>query len=345
MDSFLCFRWMIAGLLSLFCVTCFMPPFMRWIQKKGVQPIRKDGPPSHIHTKTRKPTMGGALFIPICVVISIMIMRPCPWMGIIATSTLLHGILGAMDDGLKITHQNTKGLSPSLKIKAQMGIALLILIWTYASLTPQCRFLNLPFCRPIPLNLFSFLCIGCVVMIGSCNAVNLTDGLDGLVVGPVLCSCIGLGIVSFFVGHETLSCVTHTSFVAKAQEITVFLASLAGCCLGFLWYNSYPSKIIMGDCGSMAIGGCLASVAIILRQEWFLAIVGILFVVEALSVTIQVIYFKATQKRFFLMAPIHHHFEKKGWTETHIVNRFWIVSIAFLLVSLLFFFGIQKCII
>jgi phospho-N-acetylmuramoyl-pentapeptide-transferase len=342
MDTSLCLRWVIAGLLSLFLVICLMPTFIQWIQKKGVQPIRKDGPPSHIHTKAHKPTMGGALFISICVVISIIMMRPCASMGIIATSTLLHGILGAIDDRLKIRYQNTKGLSPSLKIKAQIGIALLILIWTYISFTPQCRTLNLPFCRPIPLNFLSFVFLGCLVMIGSCNAVNLTDGLDGLVIGPVLCSCIGLGVVSFFVGHESLLCNKYVFFVEKAQEMMVFLASLAGCCLGFLWYNAYPSRIIMGDCGSMAMGGCLASVAIILRQEWFLALVGIIFVAEAISVVIQVIYFKATQKRFFLMAPIHHHFEKKGWAETHIVYRFWIISIVFLMIALLCFFNINK---
>lgn len=303
-----------------------MPFFIRKIKKHCIQPIREDGPQSHIHTKKQKPTMGGILFVPLCIIVSLLMMRPCPWGKVIAMSTLLNGAIGAVDDWLKIKKKNSKGLAPSLKTRYQFLVAFVIVYWVYRNLGPNAHFLRLPFIQPIPLNRFFFFVIGLFLMIGSCNAVNLTDGLDGLAVGPTVFSSIGLGIVAFFV-EKTLG-------IDHAKEMTIFMASLAGSCLGFLWYNKYPSRIIMGDCGSMAIGGCLASVALIVRHEWFLGIAGIVFVMETLSVMIQVAVFKRTKKRVFLMTPIHHHFEVKGWTEKQIVKQFWMISCLFLFLAL-----------
>ena len=246
------------------------------------------------------------------------------------------GLLGFIDDLLKIKFENSRGLNLKLKFSGQIligGIALFILI--KFSNHQYLNNLYFPFFKNLILDMgIFFIPFGLFVIIGSSNAVNLTDGLDGLATVPVMLVALSFTLISYVVGNTIFSEYLHLQYIPDVGEISIFCGAIVGSCLGFLWYNAPPAKIFMGDTGSLSLGGSLAAVAIIVKHEIVLAIIGGLFVLETISVIIQVISFKLTGKRVFMMAPIHHHFEKKGWAESTVVIRFWIIAIILALIGL-----------
>ncbi len=308
---------------------------LRRKQGKG-QPIRDDGPQSHF-IKAGTPTMGGLLILSALMVSTLMWARlDNPYVWIVVLVTLAFGLIGFADDYAKVTKQNTKGVSGRVRMIAGLAIAAMA---TYAAssfhppeLTNQ---LALPLFKNVLLDFgVFFIPFGMIVIVGAANAVNLTDGLDGLAIMPVMIAGGTLGVISYIVGNYNFSEYLGVHFVPGTGELLVFAAALFGGGLGFLWYNAPPAAVFMGDTGSLALGGALGAIAVCTKHEIVLAIVGGLFVVEALSVIIQVLYFKRTGKRVFLMAPIHHHFEKKGWAEPQIVIRFWIISLILAMIGL-----------
>jgi phospho-N-acetylmuramoyl-pentapeptide-transferase len=308
---------------------------LRRKQGKG-QPIRDDGPQTHF-AKAGTPTMGGLLILSAVLVSTLAWARlDNPYIWIVLLVTLAFGLIGFADDYAKVTKQNTKGVSSRIR----MGLGLLIAaLAAYAAaqfhpdtLTNQ---LALPFFKNALLDLgMFFVPFGMIVIVGAANAVNLTDGLDGLAIMPVMIAGATLGVISYVVGNFNFADYLGVHFVPGTGEILIFAAALFGGGLGFLWYNAPPAAVFMGDTGSLALGGALGAIAVCIKHEIVLAIVGGLFVVEALSVIIQVLYYKRTKKRIFLMAPIHHHFEKRGWAEPQIVIRFWIISLILAMVGL-----------
>jgi phospho-N-acetylmuramoyl-pentapeptide-transferase len=308
---------------------------LRRKQGKG-QPIRDDGPQSHL-AKAGTPTMGGLLILSALLVSTLLWARlDNAFVWIVILVTLAFGLIGFADDFAKVTKQNTKGVSSRIR----MGLGLLIAaLASYAAsmfhpaeLTNQLAF---PFFKDALLNLgVFFVPFGMVVIVGAANAVNLTDGLDGLAIMPVMIAAMTLGVISYVVGSSAIAGDLDIHAVPGTAELLIFTAALFGAGLGFLWYNAPPAAVFMGDTGSLALGGALGAIAVCTKHEIVLAIVGGLFVVEALSVILQVLYYKRTKKRIFLMAPIHHHFEKKGWAEPQIVIRFWIISLILAVVGL-----------
>ncbi|MCV2881324.1 phospho-N-acetylmuramoyl-pentapeptide-transferase [Actibacterium sp. XHP0104] len=308
---------------------------LRRKQKKG-QPIRDDGPESHF-TKAGTPTMGGLLILSALVLSTLMWARlDNPYTWIVLFVTVGFGLIGFADDYAKVSKNNTKGVSSRMR----MGLGLLIALFASVAasmvhpenLTFQ---LALPVFKDTLINLgYLFIPFAMIVIVGAANAVNLTDGLDGLAIMPVMIAAGTLGVIAYLVGHANFADYLGVHFVLGTGEILIFAAGLIGGGLGFLWYNAPPAAVFMGDTGSLALGGALGAIAVATKHEIVLAIVGGLFVVEALSVIIQVAYFKRTGKRVFLMAPIHHHFEKKGWAEPQIVIRFWIISLILALIGL-----------
>jgi phospho-N-acetylmuramoyl-pentapeptide-transferase len=308
---------------------------LRRKQGKG-QPIRDDGPQSHF-SKAGTPTMGGLLILSSLMVSTLLWARlDNPYVWIVLLVTLAFGVIGFADDFAKVTKQNTKGVSGRIR----MGLGLVIAaLATYAatSFHPPglAGDLALPVFKNALFNLgYFFIPFGMFVIVGSANAVNLTDGLDGLAIMPVMIAGATLGVISYVVGNFNFAEYLGVHFVPGTGEILIFTAALFGAGLGFLWYNAPPAAVFMGDTGSLALGGALGAIAVCIKHEIVLAIVGGLFVVEALSVIIQVAYYKRTKKRIFLMAPIHHHFEKRGWAEPQIVIRFWIISLILAMVGL-----------
>ncbi len=308
---------------------------LRRKQKKG-QPIRDDGPASHF-SKAGTPTMGGLLILSALMVSTLLWARwDNPYVWIVLLVTLAFGLIGFADDYAKVTKQNTKGVSGKVRFIAGLLIAGLA---SYAAarfhpegLTNQ---LALPFFKDVLINLsILFVPFGMVVIVGAANAVNLTDGLDGLAIMPVMIAAGTFGVIAYVVGNSQWTEYLGVHFVPGTGELLIFCAALFGGGMGFLWYNAPPAAVFMGDTGSLALGGALGAIAVCTKHEIVLAIVGGLFVVEAMSVIIQVLYFKRTGRRVFLMAPIHHHFEKKGWAEPQIVIRFWIISLILALVGL-----------
>jgi phospho-N-acetylmuramoyl-pentapeptide-transferase len=308
---------------------------LRRKQKKG-QPIRTDGPESHF-AKAGTPTMGGLLILSAILVSTLLWARlDNPYVWIVLGVTYGFGLIGFADDYAKVTKQNTKGVSSRVRFMLGLAIAAIAgaaAAWVHpAELTGQ---LALPIFKDALINMgIFFIPFSMIVIVGAANAVNLTDGLDGLAIGPVMIAGGTLGAIAYVVGRSDFSAYLGVHFVPGTGEILVFTAALIGGGLGFLWYNAPPAAVFMGDTGSLALGGALGAIAVCTKHEIVLAIVGGLFVVEALSVIIQVLYFKRTGKRVFLMAPIHHHFEKKGWAEPQIVIRFWIISLILALIGL-----------
>ncbi len=308
---------------------------LRRKQGKG-QPIRDDGPQSHF-VKAGTPTMGGLLILSALLVSTLAWARlDNPYIWIVLLVTLAFGLIGFADDYAKVTKQNSKGVSSRIRF----GLGLLIAAMaTYAAarfhpdaLTGQ---LALPVFKNALISLgYFYVPFGMIVIVGSANAVNLTDGLDGLAIMPVMIAGATLGVISYVVGNFNMAEYLGVHFVPGTGELLIFASALFGAGLGFLWYNAPPAAVFMGDTGSLALGGALGAIAVCIKHEIVLAIVGGLFVVEAMSVIIQVLYYKRTQKRIFLMAPIHHHFEKRGWAEPQIVIRFWIISLILAMVGL-----------
>ncbi len=308
---------------------------LRRKQGKG-QPIRDDGPASHF-AKAGTPTMGGLLILSALLVSTLLWARlDNPYVWIVLLVTLAFGLIGFADDYAKVTKQNTKGVSGKIRFSAGLVIAGLASFaaasFHPADLTHQLAF---PFFKDLLLNLWwFFIPFGMIVIVGAANAVNLTDGLDGLAIMPVMIAAGTFGVIAYVVGNANYTQYLGVHFVPGTGELLIFCAALFGGGMGFLWYNAPPAAVFMGDTGSLALGGALGAIAVCTKHEIVLAIVGGLFVVEAMSVIIQVLYFKRTGKRVFLMAPIHHHFEKKGWAEPQIVIRFWIISLILALIGL-----------
>ncbi len=306
-------------------------------QKSG-QPIRDDGPESHLETKQGTPTMGGLLILSALIVASLLWARldnPYVWM--ILFVTVGFGLVGFADDYAKVSQGNHKGVPGRVRLLIGFVIAAIAGYWAAMAHPDELAFrLAFPVFKDALLNLgvILFLPFTMLVIVGAANAVNLTDGLDGLAIMPVMIAAGTLGVIAYAVGRVDFSQYLDVHYVPGTGEILVFSAGLIGGGLGFLWYNAPPAAVFMGDTGSLALGGALGAIAVATKHEIVLAIVGGLFVVEALSVIIQVLYFKRTGKRVFLMAPIHHHFEKQGWAEPQIVIRFWIISLILALIGL-----------
>ena len=336
--KYLTFRTGLSLISSMIIVFLIGGPFIKYFsQRKITGPIREDGPIDHIFKKAGTPTMGGILIL-IGMLLSTLLWADLSniyiWFLIFIASSF--GILGAIDDYLKIKNNNTIGLSWILKITVQIILAF-IGIYFLSKLADHSYLKNLyfPFFKNLILDLGIFFVPFCIfILIGSSNAVNLTDGLDGLATVPVILVATSFAFICYVVGNTVFSNYLHIPYIKDLGEASIFCGSICGACLGFLWYNAPPAKIFMGDTGSLSLGGSLGAVGIISKHEIVLAIIGGLFVLETASVIIQVISFKLTGKRIFRMAPLHHHFEKKGWAESTIVIRFWIISIILALVGL-----------
>ncbi|HKK97622.1 MAG TPA: phospho-N-acetylmuramoyl-pentapeptide-transferase [Marivita sp.] len=308
---------------------------LRKRQGKG-QPIREDGPEGHF-TKAGTPTMGGLLIVGALLTSTLLWARldnPFVWMVLFVTMSF--ALIGFADDYAKVKKQNTAGVSGKVRLLLGFLIAAVAGYWAAQyhpeQLTNQLAF---PVFKDTLLNLgYVFVPFAVIVIVGAANAVNLTDGLDGLAIMPVMIAAGTLGVIAYAVGRVDFTDYLDVHYVPGTGEILVFTAGIFGGGLGFLWYNAPPAAVFMGDTGSLALGGALGAIAVATKHEIVLAIVGGLFVVEALSVIIQVLYFKRTGKRVFLMAPIHHHYEKKGWAEPQIVIRFWIISLILALIGL-----------
>jgi phospho-N-acetylmuramoyl-pentapeptide-transferase len=311
-------------------------PFIKWLKTRLIsQQIRQDGPESHF-SKQQTPTMGGLMML---FVIVVTVLLWADWQNFFIWTLLLitigFGLIGLADDGLKFMKKQSKGLSASIKYLGQSIMALVGLGISYWWLNPYMVFqLEIPFSDwVLPLG-FGFLILNYFVLVGASNAVNLTDGLDGLVVMPVILVSAGLGLFAYFSSNPDFADYFDLVYIPASQEILIFAMAICGSGLGFLWYNAYPAELFMGDVGSLALGACLGMMAILLRKELVFFIMGLVFVVEALSVILQVGSFKLRKKRIFKMAPIHHHYELKGLTEPKIVTRFWIVSVCCVLIGL-----------
>jgi phospho-N-acetylmuramoyl-pentapeptide-transferase len=309
---------------------------LRLRQGRG-QPIRTDGPQGHIVSKAGTPTMGGLLILSAIGVSTLLWARwdnGFVWMVLFVT--LGFGLIGFADDYAKVRKQTHAGVSGRVRLAAGFAIALVAGAWAMwlhpVDLTGQLAF---PVFKTYLLALgWLFVPFAMLVIVGAANAVNLTDGLDGLAIMPVMIAAGSLGFIAYVVGRVDFTEYLGLHFVPGTGEIAIFVAALIGGGLGFLWYNAPPAAVFMGDTGSLALGGALGAIAVATKHEIVLAIIGGLFVVEALSVIIQVLYYKRTQKRVFLMAPIHHHFEKLGWAEPTIVIRFWIISLILAMIGL-----------
>ena len=308
---------------------------LRRKQGKG-QPIRDDGPEAH-SAKSGTPTMGGLLILSALVFSTVMWARlDNNYVIIVLFVTICFGGIGFIDDYLKVSRQNPKGVSSKIRLLSGFFVAA-VAAYFITIMHPEAlqNRLALPIFKNLLINLgFLFVPFAIIVIVGSANAVNLTDGLDGLAIMPVMIAAGALGIISYAVGRVDFTEYLDVHYVNGTGEILILCSGIFGAGLGFLWYNAPPAAVFMGDTGSLALGGALGAIAVVTKHELVLAIVGGLFVVEALSVIIQVVYFKMTGKRVFLMAPIHHHFEKKGWAEPQIVIRFWIISLILAMVGL-----------
>ena len=337
--KYLTFRSGGAVLTALFVAFWLGPALIRWLkvkQGKG-QPIRTDGPQRHIVEKQGTPTMGGLLILIPVVVATLLwadLSNGYVWTVVFVTAS--YGLLGFADDYLKISKRSPDGVSGKVRLIFEFGIAFLA-TWFIMLLEDKAQsgVLAVPFFKSValPLGLF-FIVVGGVVIAGAANAVNFTDGLDGLAIMPVMIAAGAFVLIAYLVGNEKFAGYLQLDYVRDTGELAVFLSALIGAGLGFLWYNAPPAMVFMGDTGSLPLGGALGAVAVAVKHEIVLAIVGGLFVLETVSVIVQVISFKLTGKRVFKMAPIHHHFEQLGWREPTIVIRFWIIAVVLALIGL-----------
>ena len=328
-----------AMLTSLILALMFGDAFIRWLkshQAEG-QPIRSDGPESHILTKAGTPTMGGLLILA-CFILSTLLWVPLqnPYLWPVLLIAASYGAIGAVDDWLKLKKRSSDGMSGRQKLLFQVAAAFLASL-VFIQLSPDAlRYgVALPFVKDTLLYLGIFYVpFAILVIVGASNAVNLTDGLDGLAIVPVMIVAACFALIAYLSGNINFSSYLQIHYVPGTGDLATLCGALIGAGLGFLWFNAPPAKVFMGDTGSLALGGALGAVSVATRHEIVLAIAGGLFVVETVSVILQVASFKLTGKRIFLMAPLHHHFEKKGWAESTIVIRFWIISVILALISL-----------
>jgi phospho-N-acetylmuramoyl-pentapeptide-transferase len=328
------------ALFTAFFISLFLGPKfikkLKSVQKKG-QPIRKDGPKNHLITKVGTPTMGGMLIL-ISVFISILLWADLKsnlvWL--VFAITILFGLIGATDDYKKLKNNSSQGIKSSTRLFLEFLISFIFIFLINKTINPELvNIVFIPFTKGyyIDLGIFYYL-FASIVIVGCANSVNLTDGLDGLAIGPIMVAALSFAFIAYFTGNFIYSEYLKIPFVNDTGELVIICVALIGSGLGFLWYNAPPAMVFMGDTGSLSMGGAIGSIAVATKHEVILSIIGGIFVLEALSVFAQVISFKTTGKRIFKMAPIHHHFEQKGWSESTIVIRFWIISIILALIGL-----------
>ena len=333
---YITFRTILSTLSSLLFLFIFGGWVIRRLRAMQVgQYIREDGPPNHFD-KAGTPTMGGCLIIPVIMVSTLLwgeLSDLYVWLVLFVMFGF--GLIGFIDDYLKVVRKNSKGLSKKAKFLLQVLVALVvaIILEIYPGFDSK---LNLPFFKTITPDLgVGYIPFAVFIIVGASNAVNLTDGLDGLAIGPIIVAFTSYLAFAYLSGHIKIASYLQIPYVAGAGELSVLCGAVVGAGLGFLWYNSFPAELFMGDVGSLPIGAVLGTVAVITKQEVVLILVGGIFVVETLSVIFQILYFKLTGgQRIFRMAPLHHHFELKGWPETKVTVRFWIIAIILALLSL-----------
>ena len=337
--NYISFRTGAAVLTSLFFSLIFgemIIKFLSTTQPIG-QPIRSDGPTRHLFEKAGTPTMGGILILA-SIIISIFLWARLTnyyvWISLFAC--IAFGLVGFLDDYKKIYSKSSYGLKASTRIILQIVLAFIIVFLIYSTMPENLNStINFPFFKNLIIDLGMFFFIfGIFIIVGSANAVNLTDGLDGLAIVPVMIVATTFAFIAYVSGNINFSEYLQINYIEGSGELSVFCGAIIGSALGFLWFNAPPAKVFMGDTGSLSLGGGIATLSIMTKHEIVLAIVGGLFVLETLSVIVQVISFKFTGKRIFQMAPLHHHFEKKGWAESTIVIRFWIITIVLALIGL-----------
>ncbi|MFM8812908.1 MAG: phospho-N-acetylmuramoyl-pentapeptide-transferase [Methylophilaceae bacterium] len=342
--NYITLRAVLAALTALAISFLVGPSLIRKLTHYKVgQAVRDDGPKTHL-IKAGTPTMGGALIL-VAIAIATLLWGDLSnrYIWVVLLSTLGFGLIGMVDDWRKVVHRNPKGLAAKEKYfwQSVVGVGVAIFLVMNAS-TPAETTLYVPFFKHLvfPMSALAFAVLTYLVVVGSSNAVNLTDGLDGLAIMPTVLISGALAIFAYAAGHLVFSKYLGIPYIAGAGELAVFCAAMAGAGLGFLWFNAYPAEVFMGDVGALALGAALGVVAVIVRQEIVLFIMSGVFVVETLSVAIQVTYFRYTKnkygqgRRIFLMAPLHHHYEQKGWKETQVVVRFWIITMMLVLVGL-----------
>ncbi|MBE7636682.1 phospho-N-acetylmuramoyl-pentapeptide-transferase [Sneathiella sp. P13V-1] len=336
---YLTFRTGGAIMTALLISFIFGPTVINWLKSKQHrgQPIRDDGPQSHIIAKQGTPTMGGFLILIALGVATVLwadLTNRYVWSVLLVT--LGFGAVGFIDDYLKVSRHNTRGIPGKMKLLLQVVISLAATMWIVSATNPElATSLTIPFLKDVLLDLgWFYVPFAMFVMVGASNAVNLTDGLDGLAIVPVMIAGASFGLIAYLVGNTVFAEYLQIQSVPGSGELLVFCGALIGASLGFLWFNAPPAMVFMGDTGSLAMGGALGSISVVTRHEITLAIIGGLFVLETVSVIVQVASFKLTGKRVFRMAPLHHHYEQKGWQEPTIVIRFWIIAVILALVGL-----------
>jgi phospho-N-acetylmuramoyl-pentapeptide-transferase len=332
---YITFRTIYAVLTALVISFLFGPMLIRFLQRYQIgQRIRQEGPQSH-QRKAGTPTMGGLLMILSLLMATVLwadLRNLYVWLAMAAV--IGFGAIGFADDYFKVIRRRSEGLTARYKFGLQVVVAL-VLALMLAWLTDYPMTLNVPFFKTVQANLGGWYVLFIVlVIVGASNAVNLTDGLDGLAIGPLAVGTMAFTIVAYVVGNKKFAEYLLIPHIEGAGELAVFCGAMLGACIGFLWYNTYPASVFMGDVGSLPLGGALGAVAVMTKQEFLLVLVGGIFVAEALSVIFQVVSFKSRGKRIFLMAPLHHHFELKGWAEPQVVVRFWIIAVVLALLSL-----------
>lgn len=335
--NYLTFR-AILGVLTALLIALVIGPGM--IKKLSVykigQTVRDDGPQTHL-VKAGTPTMGGALIL-VAIIVSTLLWADLGNRHIWVVLSVLtgFGVIGWVDDYKKLIKRDPKGLRAKYKYFWQSVIALIVVIYLYQTAVPVERELIVPVFKnvAIPLGIFAYVIFGYFVIVGSSNAVNLTDGLDGLAILPTVMVGGALGIFAYATGHANFSQYLSIPYIPGAGELVIFCSALVGAGLGFLWFNTYPAQVFMGDVGALSLGAALGVVAVMVRQELVLFVMGGVFVIETVSVILQVASFKLTGRRIFKMAPLHHHFELKGWPEPRVIVRFWIITVILVLVGL-----------
>ena len=337
MFQYLTLRAILGVMTALGIALIVGPAMIRRLSFKQIgQVIRDDGPQSHL-SKSGTPTMGGALIL-VAIAISTLLWADLSnrYIWVVLLVTMLFGVIGFIDDYIKLVRQDPKGLASRYKYfwQSVVGAGAAVFLYTSATIPAETE-LIIPFFKDviIPLGAW-YMLLAYLVIVGSSNAVNLTDGLDGLAIMPTVMVAGALGLFSYLAGHAEFARYLSIPYIPSAGELTIFCAAMVGAGLGFLWFNTYPAQVFMGDVGALALGAALGCVAVLVRQELVLLIMGGVFVAETLSVVVQVASYKLRGKRVFLMAPIHHHYELKGWPEPRIIVRFWIITVFLVLVGI-----------
>ena len=337
--NYITLRAVLAAMTALVISFIAGPPLIRWLTAKKIgQAVRTDGPQTHL-VKSGTPTMGGALIL-IAVGITTLLWGDLTnrYVWVLLIVTLGFGMIGWYDDWRKVVYRDPKGLASRWKYFWQSVIGMTVAVYLAMTATVPAQLeLIVPFFKTIsyPLGVIGFIVLTYLVIVGTSNAINLTDGLDGLAIMPTVMIAAALAVFAYVAGNAVFARYLLLPYIPGAGELAVFLGAISGAGLGFLWFNAHPAEVFMGDVGALALGGALGTVAVIVRQEIVLAIMGGVFVAETLSVALQVLYFKYSGgKRIFRMAPLHHHYELGGWKETKVVVRFWIITIMLVLVGL-----------